>query len=110
MSVLNCFQSLGEDVCLALTFFHCLTGPDSTCSFHNHTQDWYSDWKHFPMNDDDLTKVFQQLSWRTTEQVSVSVLLSLYHMFTLRKLWMYCTVDELRFYMFQASSSDELRT
>ena len=108
MSVLNCFQSLGEDVCLALTFFHCLTGPDSTCSFHNHTNDWYSGLKHWLMNDD-LTKAFQQLSWRPTEQVLVnteSIIAEFVSYVYSKKV---VDVDELRFDMFQASRSDELR-
>ena len=95
-SINECFHSLGEDVCLALAFFHCFTGPDSTYSFHNHTKDWYSGWKHWLMNDD-LTKAFQYQSWRPTEQVSVnteSVIVEFVSYVYFKKV---VDVDELRF-------------
>ena len=63
-----CYQSLGKDICLALPFFHCFSGADSTCSFYKMTKRaWFLHWMSFPMIDE-LTDSFQKLSWCPTDE------------------------------------------
>ncbi|XP_014671477.1 PREDICTED: uncharacterized protein LOC106812172 [Priapulus caudatus] len=48
-----CYESLGEDVCLALPFFHCFTGADSTCFFYKLTKKmWFSQWNKCSTRDE----------------------------------------------------------
>ena len=66
-----CYQSLGKDICLALPFFHCFSGADSTCSFYKITKKaWFSHWMSFPMKDE-LTNSFRELSWCPSEEAVV---------------------------------------
>ena len=58
------YEALGEEICLALPFFHAFTGCDSTTSFYNlPKKKWFELWMSCPMRDD-ITTVFQQLSWQ----------------------------------------------
>ena len=58
------YELLGEEICLGLTFFHAFTGCDTTTSFYDlPKRKWFELWMSCPMRDD-ITTVFQQLSWQ----------------------------------------------
>ena len=63
ISIHTAFVTLGEEISLALPFFHAFTGCDSTCSFYRKTKNtWFELWMTCPISDE-LTSAFQQLSW-----------------------------------------------
>ena len=67
MNIHSAYARLGEEICLALPFFHAFSGCDSTTSFFKIPKKrWFEIWMSSPMRDD-VTTTFQQLSWLPNE-------------------------------------------
>ena len=58
------YQSLGDSICLGLTFFHAFTGCDSTSAFFSYPKNkWFEALMNAPQElYDEVTATFQQLS------------------------------------------------
>ena len=57
----NLCSSLTNDVCIALPFFHALTGCDTTSSFYNHIKlNFFDVWMKYNEKDD-VTNLFKEL-------------------------------------------------
>ena len=67
LSINDSYDELGDSICLGLLFFHCFTGCDSTCGFFRKTKRfWYDLWMKRQAQDN-ITSVFQHLSWLPSE-------------------------------------------
>ena len=54
---------MGRDFSLALPFFHCFSGCDSTSAFYNKSKKvMYKAWKQYPKQLE-ITEAFKVLSW-----------------------------------------------
>ena len=68
-SINDSYDELGDFICLGLLFFHCFTGCDSTCSFFRKTKRfWFDLWMKQQVQDN-VTSVFQHLSWLPSEDI-----------------------------------------
>ena len=110
LSMNSSYLALGEDIRLALPFFHCLTGPDSTSSFYKLSKkDWFAKWMSFP-HKDSLTDIFQNLSRCPTKEevIDSQTVMQNFVTFAFSKDFD-GDLDDLRFHIFRKSSSNELR-
>ena len=111
ISLNDCHQVLGNDLCLALPFFHCFSGADATSAFYKMTKKtWLSHWSKFPLKDD-LTNCFKDLSWCPSMETVTSALkvIAKFVMFSYNSRMNDDDLDEFRFQLFQRSSTNDLR-
>ena len=106
------FETLGESLCLALLFYHCSTGCDSTCSFYRKTKKfWFELWMKHP-SQGDVTSAFQQLSWLPSETI-VRANLGIIEKFVMSAFSSDVhagnTINETRYSIFLSSTSNNLR-
>ena len=69
ISINDSYEELGDSICLGLLFFQCFTGYDSTCSFVRETKRFWFDLWMKQQAQDNITSVFQHLSWLPSEDI-----------------------------------------
>ena len=111
-NLLQCFISLGSNICNALPFFHCFTGADSTNSFFKISKKvWFSSWMKFP-SFEELCNMFKQLSncpakntITDCQQIIQRFVIFTYSPNSLNLF----DIDELRMHLFEKRSSSDLK-
>ena len=111
LSMNSSYIELGDEICSGVPFFHCFTGADSTTSFFKISKkDWFSHWMNFPLRDS-LTETFRKMIQCPTEEevIDSQGLLQKFVSYAYSKK-IDKDLDELRFNIFEKSSSNELRS
>ena len=114
ISINECLEHLGENVALALNFFHAFSGADSTSSFYRKGKTvLYNSWMNYPMFED-LTSTFQKLSWLPSDETIKESLLMIQNFL----YYVYRPssnpspqndLDELRMDLFKSSTTNSFR-
>ena len=69
LNINDSYDELGDYICLGLLFFHCFTGFYSTCSFFRKTKRFLFYLWMKQQAQDNITNVFQHLSWLPSEDI-----------------------------------------
>ena len=106
----DCYDTVGASTALGLLFFHAFSGCDSTASFFKHNKGQImKTWASFPIQDE-LSDVFQQLSWQPTT-ATISRCLPLLEKFVCHFYGSSTAsqLSQLRLDKFRAMTSNDLR-
>ena len=110
ISLNNAYDDLGESFCLAVPFFYCFCGCDSTTSFFQKPSTQMFDFWMKYSGQPELSEVFQQLSWQPSKEM-IDRCLPIIEMFI-----NFCygqegltSVNEARLKIFKSSVSKNLR-